>query len=48
MNMMKRPMYKSGGKTLKAVPKNKKKSLGKLPPKVRNKMGFKKDGGKIK
>jgi len=47
MNMMKRPMYESGGKILKTVPKNKKKSLGKLPKKVRNKMGFKKDGGKI-
>ena len=46
--MMNRTMYKKGGKTLKAVPKGKKKSLGKLPPKVRNKMGFKKDGGKIK
>ena len=45
---MNRPMYNGGGKTLKAVPKGKKKSLGKLPPKVRNKMGFKKDGGKIK
>ena len=48
MNMSKRPMYKHGGKTLKAIPKAKKKSLGKLPKKVRNKMGFKKDGGKIK
>jgi hypothetical protein len=48
MNMMKRPMYKHGGKTLKAIPKAKKKSLGKLPKKIRNKMGFKKDGGKIK
>jgi len=46
--MMNRPMYKAGGKTLKAVPKGKKKSLGKLPKKVRAKMGFKKDGGKIK
>ena len=46
--MMKRPMYKAGGKTLKAVPKNKKKSLGKLPSKVRNKMGFMKKGGKVK
>jgi hypothetical protein len=43
-----RSMYKEGGKTLKAVPAAKKKSLGKLPKKVRNKMGFKKDGGKIK
>ena len=46
--MMKRPMYKAGGKILKPVPAAKKKSLGKLPSKVRNKMGFKKDGGKIK
>ena len=46
--MMNRPMYNGGGKTLKAVPKEKKKSLGKLPPKVRAKMGFKKNGGKIK
>ena len=29
--MMNRPMYKAGGKALKAVPKGKKKSLGKLP-----------------
>ena len=27
-------------KKLKPVPKDKKKSLGKLPPKIRNKMGF--------
>jgi len=46
--MMNRPMYKAGGKTLKAVPKGKKKSLGKLPTKVRNKMGFMKKGGKVK
>jgi hypothetical protein len=46
--MMKRPMYKAGGKTLKAVPAAKKKSLGKLPKKVRNKMGFMKKGGKVK
>ena len=48
LNMMKRPMYKAGGKTLKAVPKNKEKIIMYLPKKVRNKMGFKKDGGKIK
>jgi len=46
--MMNRPMYKNGGKTLKAVPKAKKKSLGKLPKKVRNKMGFMKKGGSVK
>ena len=32
--------------TLKPVPANKKKSLGKLPTKVRNNMGFMKKGGK--
>ena len=46
--MMDRPMYKNGGKTLKAIPKAKKKSLGKLPKKVRNKMGFMKKGGSVK
>ena len=46
--MMNRTMYNGGGKTLKAVPKKKKKSLGKLPKKVRNKMGFMKKGGKVK
>ena len=47
--MMERPMYKKGGKTLKKVPTGKKgKGLKKLPKAVRNKIGFKKDGGKIK
>ena len=32
---------------LKPVPKEKKKSLGKLPTKVRNKMGFLKKGGRV-
>lgn len=36
---------KSGG-SLKAVPEDKKGSLGKLPTPVRNKMGFQKNGGK--
>ena len=31
---------------MKPVPANKKKSLGKLPKKVRNKMGFMKKGGR--
>ena len=35
-------------KKLKPVPKEKKKSLGKLPKKVRNKMGFMKKGGKVR
>ena len=33
---------------LKSVPKEKKKSLGKLPTKVRNKMGFMAKGGRVK
>jgi hypothetical protein len=35
-------------KDLKPVPKDKKKSLGKLPEKVRNRIGFAKTGGHIK
>jgi len=40
----------TGGDTmgLKAIPEGKEKSLGKLPTKVRNKMGFEKDGGIMK
>lgn len=34
--------------TLKSVPKDKEKSLGKLPKGVRNQMGFMKRGGKVK
>jgi len=41
-----RPMYKDGG-SLKPVPADNK-GLKKLPTEVRNKMGFMKDGGKIK
>ena len=37
-----------GGMAMKDVPMDKKKSLGKLPTEVRNKMGFKKAGGKVK
>jgi hypothetical protein len=33
---------------MKDVPMDKKKNLGKLPEEVRNKMGFKKAGGKVK
>jgi len=46
--MMKRPMYKAGGKTLKPVNKKKNPGLAKLPKKVRAKMGFMKKGGKVK
>lgn len=40
-------MEAEAGKKLMEVPSDKKKSLGKLPSKVRNKMGYKKKGGKI-
>ena len=45
--MMERPMYGAGGKTLKPVDKKKNPGLAKLPTPVRNKMGFKKNGGSI-
>ena len=38
---------KAKGGMLKEVPADKKKSLGKLPTKVRNKMGFMKNGGRL-
>ena len=37
---------KDGARALKKVPPHKKKSLGKLPRKVSNKMGFMKSGGR--
>ena len=45
--MMKRPMFKNGKKVLKPVKPNQK-GLKKLPKKVRNKMGYMKNGGKVK
>ena len=45
--MMKRPMIKKGGKALKPVKPNQK-GLKKLPKKVRNKMGYMKNGGRAK
>ena len=45
--MMKSPMMKKGGKALKPVKPNQK-GLKKLPKKVRNKMGYMKNGGKVK
>jgi len=39
---------KRGGNNLKPVPEEKKKSLGKLPTDVRNKIGFQASGGKVK
>jgi hypothetical protein len=41
-------LAKAEGGMLKEIPADKKKSLGKLPTKVRNKMGFMKKGGKVK
>jgi hypothetical protein len=40
-------MEAEAGKKLMEVPSDNKKSLGKLPSKVRNKMGYKKKGGKV-
>ena len=48
MNYGKKKKMAMGGKAMKDVPMDKKKSLGKLPTEVRNKMGFKKAGGKVK
>ena len=45
--LMKRPMMKKGGKALQPV-KPSQKGLKKLPKKVRNKMGYMKNGGKVK
>ena len=45
--MMKRPMMKKGG-PLKPVDPKTQKGLSKLPTEVRNKMGYMKDGGKVK
>ena len=39
---------KAEGGMLKEIPADKKKSLGKLPAPVREKMGFMKKGGKVK
>ena len=44
---MKRPMFKNGKKVLKPV-KPKQKGLKKLHKKIRNKMGYMKDGGRAK
>lgn len=40
--------YKVGGSVLKDVDKSKNPGLGKLPTEVRNKMGYKKNGGSVK
>ena len=43
--MKNKMMYKDGGKTMKPVDSSKNPGLAKLPTKVRNKMGYMKDGG---
>ena len=45
---VKRKEMKEGGKALKPVDKKKNPGLAKLPTHVRNKMGYMKDGGKVK
>ena len=45
---LKREEMKKGGKALKPVDKKKNPGLAKLPTHVRNKMGYMKDGGKVK
>ena len=47
---MSKRFFNKGGDTmgLKPIPEGKEKSLGKLPTKVRNRMGFEKDGGMMK
>ena len=44
---MKRPMFKNGQQVFKPVQPHQK-GLKKLPKKVRNKMGYMKDGGRAK
>ena len=44
----KRMKRAKGGKVLKPVDKEKNPGLAKLPTKVRNKMGYMKDGGRVK
>ena len=48
MNKKGKKRFKDGGSALKAVDKSKNPGLAKLPTAVRNKMGYMKDGGKVK
>ena len=48
MNKKGKKRFKDGGSALKAVDKSKNPGLAKLPTQVRNKMGYMKDGGKVK
>ena len=48
MNKKGKKRFKDGGSALKSVDKSKNPGLAKLPTQVRNKMGYMKDGGKVK
>lgn len=48
MNKKGKKRFKDGGSALKPVDKSKNPGLAKLPTQVRNKMGYMKDGGKVK
>ena len=48
MNKKGKKRFKDGGSALKAVDKSKNPGLAKLPTAVRNKMGYMKDGGKVR
>jgi len=48
MNKKGKKKFRDGGSALKTVDKSKNPGLAKLPTQVRNKMGYMKDGGKVK
>jgi hypothetical protein len=48
MNKKGKKRFKDGGSAMKPVDKSKNPGLAKLPTQVRNKMGYMKDGGKVK
>ena len=48
MNKKGKKRFRDGGSALKPVDKSKNPGLAKLPTEVRNKMGYMKDGGKVK
>jgi hypothetical protein len=48
MNKKGKKRFKDGGSAMKSVDKSKNPGLAKLPTAVRNKMGYMKDGGKVK
>ena len=48
MNKKGKKKFRDGGSALKSVDKSKNPGLAKLPTQVRNKMGYMKDGGKVR